>query len=162
MEQASVASSLDNAVLVRAVAQDEWRRVLACGEPFFRERNLPGVFDPEKALRTWTVLSSVVPTLIVAAFEGPQILGAIGRMILSMDWSAHEYTGEAFWYVLPAYRNKFVGVRMLALADQWARNQGVKDFRLGAFHGEDFERSEHVYGRLGYHPYTTTFRKVEE
>lgn len=149
------------AIEIRAVERAEWPLVLACGEPFFQEKQLPGLFDPAHALATWAMSADLFPAVIVAAFVGGQVVGAIGRLIVPDDWSSHRYAAEAFWYVLPAYRRMSVGVRMLALADAWADEQGVTDKRLGAFHGESFEHFREAYARLGYRPYTTQFRKVE-
>jgi hypothetical protein len=64
---------------------------------------------------------------------------------------------EAVWWLNPHYRKGFMGLRLLATAEAWAREQGARYFDV--LEPADTDGLAAIYERRGYLRVETTWRK---
>lgn len=147
------------ALAYRPVPSEQWPEAFKYGALFFDERGLPGTYDPERSLEVWSRLSVDTISVMLGAYRSDVLVGGIGVVVLMDEHSDHVYASEAFWFVTPFQRRGRLGLQLLDAAEAWVNERGVKDFRIAAFHGEDFVSMAKVYGRKGYAPFLTQFRK---
>lgn len=147
------------ALAYRPVPPDQWPEAFSYGGSFFEERKLPGTYDPERSLRIWQGVSVDTLNVLLGAYRDDVLVGGIGIVVLMDEHSAHVYASEAFFFVAPNCRRGRLGLQLLDAAEAWVKERGVKDFRIAAFHAADFESMAKMYGRKGYVPFLTQFRK---
>jgi len=89
--------------------------------------------------------------LPLIAVEGETVVGLLLVLVyhdhLTDEWIA----GELAWWVDPDRRG--IGLRMLRLAETWARQQGAQRLQVMAPSPE----VERLYERLGYRPLERTY-----
>ena len=146
-------------LVYRPVPPEQWSEAFSYGGSFFEERKLPGTYDPERSLRIWQRVSVDTLNVMLGAYRGEVLVGGIGVAVLMDEHSDHVYASEAFFFVAPHCRRGRLGLQLLDAAEAWVRERGVKDFRIAAFHADDFESMAKMYGRKGYAPFLTHFRK---
>ena len=144
---------------IRPVPREDWPAAFSCGEVFFAERKLPGRFSLARSLEVWGLAAAAFPHVIIGVYADAQIVGGMGVLIVQDDWSDHRFAPETFWFLRPEYRCSTAALRCLREAEQWIRAAAVRDFRVAAFHGEDFDSLSAIYQRLGFVPWRTEFRK---
>lgn len=143
----------------RPVPEVQWPEAFGYGAMFFEERKLPGTYDPVRSREIWRRVSVDTKSILLGAYRGEVLVGGIGVVVLMEEHSDHVYASEAFFFVAPHCRRGRLALHLLDAAEAWVRWQGVKDFRIAAFHAADFESMAKMYGRKGYAPFLTHFRK---
>ena len=137
----------------------EIQEALVLGPEFFKDRGLPAAYDQEKGLAHWRACEQLYSVDLLVAKRAGKIVGGIGLAISTDQWSDYRYGAELFFFVLPIERRGAIGAGLLERAEQWARDRGVPEFRVGAFHGADYDILSAWYARKGYRPFTMHFRK---
>lgn len=86
------------------------------------------------------------------------VSGAVGPYAFSHDLHA----SSDLLYVLPEYRGRFAGVRLLRAFFRWAGRQGAREVDLGLSTGIAADRTGQLIEKIGFVPLGRTFRKEIE
>ena len=102
---------------------------------------------PPDAGAITAMFQTVIPLggVFVAEDDAGRIVGMIGLLLAPHLYSAQLVANELFWFVDPAARGT-AGVRLLAHAEQWARDQGAARLHMVAPNG----RVGQLYRRRGF------------
>lgn len=131
--------------------------IAAMGGAFYAEANLPGRFNPDVWVSSWSAILKAHVGRIWAAEDATGLVGTIG-ILVAPDLGSGDLTAtEGFWFVTPKARG--AGVRLLKSAEEWARKSGLKRF-LMAHTQLGKESLGKLYSRLGYTELETTWEKT--
>ncbi len=90
---------------------------------------------------------------------GDDLVGGLIGMAYCYPYSNTLVAGDYLWYVVPKHRGGMVGVRLMKMFEEWARDIGVQHISTGATSGISNERSGALLARLGYTPLGMTMQK---
>lgn len=114
-------------------------------------------FDLERFCSAWkNLLESGVGTIFLLWHEGA-IVGAIGGVVYPEMYSDAMVAQEFFWFVSPKHRGQ--GADLYRAFEQWARENGATEIRMGFLHDSMPERLTVVYKRWGFQPIETNWAK---
>lgn len=86
--------------------------------------------------------------IFVAQVDQGDVVGMIGASVITHPISGELTGSEVAWWLEPEYRGSISAVRLVALAEEWARDAGAVRFQMIAPAGH--ERLGEFYGRRGY------------
>lgn len=86
------------------------------------------------------------------------VSGAIGPYAFSQ----RQHASSDLLFVLPEFRGRYAGVRLLRALSDWAKTHGAGEIELGLSTGIASDRTEELVERIGFVPLGRTFRKEIE
>lgn len=89
--------------------------------------------------------------------QPPELVGMVAMTALPHLLTGEPYAEEQAWWVEPEHRGGTVGPRLLAAAEAWARENGLKMIKVVAPEGGDVGK---FYTKLGYEAVETAFVKA--
>lgn len=94
------------------------------------------------------------------AFDGSQAIGCIAAALAPMRyWSPENLALDIVLYVLPEYRAKGAGLKLIRAYEDWARSKGCRHISLSCSSRINEDRTYKLYERLGYEPIGVQFIK---
>ena len=96
------------------------------------------------------------------ARSGGQPAGFVSGVIGPYAFSPALHAACDLLFVLPAFRGRFTGVRLLRALCDWAAGQGARAVELGLSTGIDPDRTGKLVEKIGFAPLGRTFRKELE
>lgn len=110
--------------------------------------------NPVALTRTFGLLiDSDVGALFVSERDG-HVVGMIGLLVFEHPFTGERAAHELFWWMEPEFRG--TGLRLLKVAEQWARDAGARHLHMVA----PTREVEHVYERLGYGYLEAAYQKA--
>jgi GNAT superfamily N-acetyltransferase len=144
--------------MIRELTVEELPLIYRLGKMFYEEGKLPGKFDNDVFLKTWTKFLQSGIGRIFGAFQGEEFVGALACMTTPDMYDGQKVAIETFWYVFPEFRGQ--GVRLMKHYENWAKNNGVSRVLMGAIAGLHDEELGSFYERCGYRRLETTYSKT--
>jgi len=89
-------------------------------------------------------------SLVLGCWSGKDLAGCIIGMTFQHPYSDTLVAGDYIWYVKPEYRGGMIGVRLMRIFEDWARDAGASQILTGATSGVNTERGAALLARLGY------------
>ena len=133
--------------MIRELKSFEVGIIAEGGQAFAKEANLPGGFKAEIFCANWKSYIESGNAVVIAAFDGTVITGALGAILCPDMFNGDTVAVESFWYVLKKYRGN--GMRLLFKFEDWAKERAA---RIAMIHLEHLHPTElrKLYERLGY------------
>lgn len=121
------------------------------GRAFHAEFQLAGEFIPEVFLRNWRVFYERNMGVVLALWNGDQLIGGLGSLLAPDLFDDRLCATEIFWFVDRAHRRGRGGIRLLDAYERWAFGQGAVEVRLAYLNGGVQDEGLHrLYTRRGY------------
>lgn len=143
--------------MIRALKPEEVALCVEGGKLFFAEGKVPGGFDPDVFIENGERLIEEERGVILGAFEGDQIVGALCGVLCQSFFSTAWLAVENFWYVLPDKRGQ--GIRLLDAYERWAEGAGADFISMIHLEALQPEALGKLYVRRGYHLVEKNFLK---
>lgn len=129
------------------------------GEAFFNQCGLPGTFKYSAWFHNWrSLMQNNLGTMWVLRIKG-EIAGALGGMLVPDINDGELVATEAFWFVLPQYRNSLWSIRLLTNFENWAKGIGAKRIVMVHLLSSMPEKLKHFYEKRGYQAVEITYAK---
>lgn len=96
---------------------------------------------------------------VFTAWSGKQLVGGLIGMTFCYPYSNTLVAGDYIWYVVPEHRGGMVGVRLMRMFENWARDVGAVNICTGATSGIKSKRGAALLEKLGYSPVGTSMQK---
>lgn len=114
-------------------------------------------FDVARFVLLWTTLLNDGRGVIFLAWDGDRIVGAIGGVEHPEAYSQAQIAQEFFWFIEPEHRGG--GMRLYYAFENWARERGCDEIRMGHLHDLMPDKVAAVYRRLGFQRIETNYSK---
>jgi len=133
--------------VIRQATEADVPRLVTMGQRFARETGYARLIEVDPARLGGLIRDTVAsPAGVVFVSEnGSGITGLIALAIAPHPYSGEPTAFEMAWWVEPEARG--AGVRLLAAAEAWARDNGAASVQMVAPAGSEIGR---LYGRRGY------------
>lgn len=129
-------------------------------DSFFKECGLPGTFKFGVFHLNWCKILDNNLGALWKLVRDDKIIGMMGA-ILSPDLNDGELIAtEAFWYVLPNYRNSIEGLKMIVHFENWAKQVGAKRVIMAHLLSSMPESLAAYYQRHGFIPVEVNYVKT--
>lgn len=144
--------------IIRQARVSDLSRLLALGEMFYEEAKLPGKFNPESFVSSWTMFLTQNIGVIFLLEEGNLILAGIGGVRFPDSSSGRVQAQELFWFVHPDHRRSGAGETLLSEFEAWSIDMQCHSTIVALMEGISGGVQE-VYLRRGYRPLETWYIK---
>lgn len=121
--------------------------------PYFAEK------DPELLIEKWTEYMKLGFARSFGAYKNDRPVGLMLGIIMPDLFSKTSQALECAWQVIPEYRRTGVGVKLLKMFEQAAKDAGCARVVFGASTEWEHESMVRLYRRLGYEPISTAVAK---
>ncbi len=140
------------------VTEDDLPSLLGMAEGFFREGKLPGIFDADTFLKSWSYLLKSGMCRIIGLRVRGAIVGALGFTIMADLNTSLVNAQELFWFVSPEHRRGRAAISLLSAYEAKARALGASSVTMAHLESthQDLGR---FYERKGYQKSETLYRK---
>lgn len=135
------------------------------GQRFHAELEVPGRFDPDVFIKTWTTFLTSYPSVILGWWKDEELVGGIGGLMTPDLFDGRVTATEMFWFVDATHRGGTGSIKLIRAFEEWASTQGAVEARLCYLHHRDAETDtqfRRVYDRLGYTALETSYLKPLE
>lgn len=96
----------------------------------------------------------------IVALDGEKIVGYMIGFITNYSFNEDAYyAADEMVYVIPEYRGKLVGKRILKAFQDWAKRKGCLEAVIGTISEIATERTKKLYSKLGFTEVGSLFRK---
>lgn len=141
---------------IRPLALEDLLLCESFGHAFHAEKAIPGAFSLEVFLKNWsTFLGSGIGT-IFGLWNGMNLVGGIGGIVVADLTTGELVVNELFWYVDPAFRKGSWPIRLLHEFRRWGREKGAVRLRMVHIlmpnESASTVRLAHVYRNMGLRP----------
>ena len=117
------------------------------GMDYFNEAKLPGTFKVDTFLSSWSSILAAGYGAMWRYQSGTDIAGLMGA-IIAPDLNDAEVTAtEMFLYVLPEYRERGFGIRLINNFISWARDIGATRIMMAHVLGDQNAFIDHFTQR---------------
>lgn len=94
------------------------------------------------------------------ALDGSKPVGCIAAALAPMRYWSHEFVAcDIVLYVLPEYRARGAGLKLIRAYEEWARSMGCRHITLSCSSRINEDRTYKLYERLGYNSLGVQFIK---
>lgn len=93
------------------------------------------------------------------AYDDNQLVGLMLGHTSYIPWTKELAAFEIILYVLPSHRDGIIGVRLIRSFENWALDKHINYVIMGISIEINSAMVSQMYERLGYHNYSSTFRK---
>lgn len=144
---------------IRPLAEHELPLTVPLTKEFLEAAKLPVVFNAEKSLLTWQRLYELQRGQVWGAFSSDELVGILGVQLIEMSDADGVGLQERVWWVREAYRKGSTGIRLLKVAEAWAKDHHIPVMTLGCFTHLDGPKLARLYTAMGYTCWGATFVK---
>lgn len=143
--------------MIKQAQTTDLERIIPLGQLFFEECELPGTFNPQVFIETFTELMVNDMAEVWIAEEGTSIVGAIGGLFTRDIFTGDLVAVENFWYVHKDFR-RTVGLRLFDRFREQAIARGMRRLQMGAIiHSTSFLGVRELFRKYGMMPLETYF-----
>lgn len=96
---------------------------------------------------------------VFTSWSGDDLVGCMIGLTFCYPYSNTLVAGDYIWYVVPEHRGGMVGVRLIRMFENWARDVGAVNICTGATSGINSKRGAAFLEKLGYSPVGTSVQK---
>ncbi len=144
--------------MIKELEVEELNTAAKIGQKFWGEGALPGRLVPEVFVRNWTTLMNNGMGKIFGLYDGPDLVGALGAIVVP-DLNDGDLTAtECFWFVEEDHRGN--GVRLLLNFVKYAKEIGCVRVNMVHLFNEHADKLQKLYGKLGFSPVETHYIKT--
>ncbi len=145
-------------VTIRPLMPHEAHAMSTLANEFYAEGDLPGMLDEQRFLSIWEMWLSQGSGLVIGAWHGEQLVGAIGGLFSFSPMTGDLELNEMFWFVGREARKAGVGLDLLDRFEQEARgHQADRVTMVHLANGVGQKVGELLKGR-GYAPLEVHYR----
>ena len=141
----------------RTLTVDEIPLLVPLGQEFFAASGLPGTFNPEHFVRTWSTLFEHNLGLVQGVWRDGQLLGAAGFILTADINTGAPNASESFFYVRPQFRG--VGHRLFIETEKTLTARGAATIFMVNLTNSSADGHARYYQRMGYRPLENVFIK---
>lgn len=146
-------------ITVRRAAVRDLPVLASLAHEFYAESSLLKVFDPARFITLWAhLIESETGAIFIPELDGKPV-GGLGAVMYPDTYSASVIATEFFLYISKAARGGSGLLRLLRAFEQWAREKGCAEIRLGHLQDLQPEALGRLYGKLGFHEIERTYAK---
>ncbi len=108
----------------------------------------------------YTVLTNEDTYIGIVALDDEKIVGYMIGFITNYSFNEDAYyAADEMVYVIPEYRGKLVGKKILKAFQEWAESKGCLETVIGTISEIETERTKKLYSKLGFTEVGSLFRK---
>lgn len=144
-------------MLIRPATIEDLQNCGASAEQFYASAKSLGTFELDRFVAMWTALLGNGMGVIFLALEGEQIVGALGGVSYPDQYSEKVIATEFFWHLNKSSRGG--GVRLYKLFEDWARERGCNQIRMGYLVDSMPSKVATFYERMGFKPLEVHYAK---
>lgn len=132
---------------------------------FYAEKQIPGAFDMQKFLNTWTFFLTTYHAAVFTLWRDETLIGGLGATITPDLYDGRLTATELFWFVTKEERKGSGAWLLVEAFEAWALEQHAVELRL-AFLLTDMADQENplrllpIYKRKKYRPADVTCIKT--
>ena len=141
----------------RVLTVPEVPLLVPLGQEFFSASGLPGVFNPEHFVKTWSTLIELELGIVQGVFRGGELLGAAGFILTADINTGAPNASESFFYVRPQFRG--VGHRLFLETEKNLKARGAATIFMVNLINSSADGHARYYQRMGYRPLENVFIK---
>ncbi len=136
--------------MIKQLEVEELAIAAKIGQQFWDEGALPGRLVPEVFVRNWTTLLGNGMGRIFGLYDGTNLVGALGAIIVP-DLNDGDLTAtECFWFVRKSHRGN--GVRLLLNFVKYAKEIGCVRVNMVHVFNEHANKLSKLYKKIGFSP----------
>ena len=143
---------------IKPMCRFSLRKVAPAAKEFYESSQFLRKFDLERFIALWKNAIEGEQGTIIAAFDDGEFIGAISGMLYPEAYSGELIAQEFFWFVRPGHRG-LAGMRLYKAFEQWAKQKGCAEIRMGHLADLMPEKVAMTYKRLGYVEVERNFAK---
>jgi len=143
--------------MIRTAAAEDLARLAPLAQQFYASSRFLREFDIQKFEAFWTGLIASGMGVIFVLEDGGAIAGTIGGLAYAEPYSGELLAQEFFWFVDEAQRGQ--GIRLYRRFEQWAREKGCAEVRMGHLADSMPAKVAAFYERVGYTKVETLYAK---
>lgn len=117
-------------ITFRRLTVDELPLCEPFAKEFYEEKLLPGAFDPERFLRTWTTFLTTQTAAIFTMWHDETLVGGLGAIILPDLNDGRMTATEMFWYVTKEARQGLDAWKLVEQFEDWGEEHLVDEYRM--------------------------------
>lgn len=151
------AASYSLPFLIKLLTVEQLPAASAMGALFMKEGKVPENFNADVFVANWTALINNGMGFIFGLFNGEEIVGALGSIIVGDINHGKLVANEAFWFVHPDHRGQ--GIRLLKAYEDEAKKRGAVFCTMVHLLNLQPEKLGKLYRNRGYHPIETSYLK---
>ena len=144
------------------VTADQIPQLVPMAREFYAEFDLPGGVVPQVFRANWKMWMENGFGVVIGAFDGDEMVGASGGLVVNAANDGVLEANEMFWYLDPAYREGGHGVKMLQAWEQACREAGAKRISMIRLWGGEGARIGKMLESMGYKPTEVHMYKILE
>jgi len=145
--------------MIRLATHDDIPALIECGRRFHAEAGVSVPFDADTLRETLAgMIGRHTDSLALVAEHDGKVCGCMAVVKFAHYFAAASSALELYWYMAPERRGSGDAVRMLRLAEDWARTVGCATLVMVALSMAG-SPAANLYGRTGYRPMETHFVK---
>lgn len=144
---------------IRKLGVEELPIVAEYGEAFLRENGYAN-FVTERFLKFWTGLMFRAGAVVLAAFDGEEFVGVISAFQIPNPYTFGLIAQEGFWFVRPEYRHTRIGIKLFLAFEEWGREIGANEVRIGCQLGPHYESLSKFFAARGYTHFESEWKKA--
>lgn len=134
---------------IRRLCRFNLRALAPLAKEFYASSQFLRRFDLERFTALWKNAMEMEAGTILVAMDGEDIIGAIAGMVYPEAYSGDLIAQEFFWFVHPDHRG-LAGIRLYKAFEDWAKQKGCAEIRMGHLADLMPEKVSHTYQRLGF------------
>lgn len=140
-------------VLDGKLSESVERDFLEMGRAAFEESSFNGMieYDEQRMLEVARTYSEMDHKLLVLAVDGDgRTVGVFAGYSAPWYFSADSIARDVLWYVVEEHRSSGVGLMLLSIFEEWAKEMGAKSVWLGQDSGIDTSKFSRILEAKGY------------
>lgn len=143
--------------LIRPLSAPELPELAALAKQFYASSRFLRDFDIAKFEAFWAGLIASGAGVIFILQKDDVIAGTIGGLAYAEPYSGELLAQEFFWFVDEAQRGQ--GIRLYCRFEEWAREKGCAEVRMGHLADSMPEKVAVFYERVGFTKVETLYAK---
>lgn len=145
-------------MLIRQATVEDLPRLSACATEFYSSSKFLKTFDLGKFVAMWAALLQNGTGVIFVIEESGELVGTIGGVAYPEAYSSELIAQEFFWWINRESRGR--GIRLYKEFEDWARERGCSQIRMGHLLDSMPEKVAKFYERMGFVAVEVNFCKT--
>lgn len=141
-----------NPISIRLLDVNDVAAMLPLAHEFYNQGDLPGSVKDDVFVKTWRAFISQGVGYVVAAFDGNELVGCIGGVIVPDSNDGEIFANEMFWFVSQKHRGSRLSLKLFDEYERVAKQYGAVRISMVHLANDTSEKLSNLYQRRGYRP----------
>lgn len=146
-------------MIIKALTKQQVPLLIPLAQEFYATAGLPGSVDPEIMVSMWQMFIDSGVGDVFGAFDGGDLVAAIGCYRVPNPYDGETELNEMFWYCLEEKRGMKGSIKLMDAFETYGKVIGAKRITMVHLANKTGEKVGRLYGRRGYRPLETHWVK---